>query len=85
MYLNFQNVGHLNYHKKNVHVDKDKKNFKCKECDYETYAQRYLTTHIRKFHLGLEYKHECEHCGECFLYPYELKAHTVIFPSESFV
>ena len=77
-----QAVGSLNYHKTNTHADKTVQDFKCGECDFKSYAKRYVLSHIRKVHRGLNYKHVCEHCGDKFAYPSDLKSHTVIIPSE---
>ena len=73
-----QAVGSLNYHKTNTHADKTVQDFKCGECDFKSYAKRYVLSHIRKVHRGLNYKHVCEHCGDKFAYPSDLKSHTVI-------
>ena len=78
-----QAVGSLNYHKTNTHADKTVQDFKCGECDFKSYAKRYVLSHIRKVHRGLNYKHVCEHCGDKFAYPSDLKSHTVIIPSEA--
>ena len=80
--FNLQAVGSLNYHKTNTHADKTVQDFKCGECDFKSYAKRYVLSHIRKVHRGLNYKHVCEHCGDKFAYPSDLKSHTVIILSE---
>ena len=79
IFSNSQEVGTLNQHKKNFHVDKTKRDFKCDKCDYASYAKKYVNAHVIKVHRGKDnYKHICEHCGKKFLYPFDLKQHHVI-------
>ena len=69
----------LQYHKKSVHVDKTKLDFKCEKCDFASYARRYVLEHVKKVHCApAELKQVCEHCGEKFLYLSQLKVHYVI-------
>ena len=55
-------------HKKKVHVDKTKKDFKCDLCDFTTWAKSYLISHKSIVHK--DSKHICEKCGKKFKYPY---------------
>ena len=69
----------LQYHKKSVHVDKTKLDFKCEKCDFASYARRYVLEHVKKVHCDTpELKQVCEHCGKKFLYLSALKVHHVI-------
>ena len=71
-----QEVDQLKLHKKTVHVDKTKLDFKCEKCDFASYAKRYVLAHFQKVHVKPpELKHVCEYCGKRFLYPSHLKTH----------
>ena len=71
-----QEVDQLKLHKKTVHVDKTKLDFKCEKCDFASYAKRYVMAHFQKVHVKPpELKHVCEYCGKRFLYPSHLKTH----------
>ena len=76
--ISFQEVFYLNHHKTTVHIDKTKKDFKCEICDYTSYAKRYIIAHKAKAHR--ERKHMCDQCGLKFIYPWDLRKHTVIIP-----
>ena len=80
-FLLFQEVFYLNHHKATVHIDKTKKDFKCEICDYTSYAKRYIIAHKAKAHR--ERKHMCDQCGLKFIYPWDLRKHTVIIPLQT--
>ena len=79
--ISFQEVFYLNHHKTTVHIDKTKKDFKCEICDYTSYAKRYIIAHKAKAHR--ERKHMCDQCGLKFIYPWDLRKHTVIIPLQT--
>ena len=62
-------------HRLTVHVDKEKKVFKCDQCDYVSHAQKYINIHKKNKHQKV-HKHVCEDCGAKFMYPYMLKKHS---------
>ena len=65
-----QEVDQLKLHKKTVHVDKTKLDFKCEKCDFASYAKRYVLLHFRKEHCDPKYPlHVCEYCGKKFRVP----------------
>ena len=75
-----QEVDLLKLHKKTVHVDKTKLDFKCEKCDFASYAKGYVLAHFQKVHVKPpELKHVCECCGKRFLYPSHLKSHMKYF------
>ena len=77
-----QKVGLMNHHKKTVHADKTKLDFLCDLCNFATYCQRYLTTHLHVAHPNSkeerEFTNVCELCKRRFQFPHELEEHDVI-------
>lgn len=60
-------------HKKTIHVNREKKDFKCDICSFSTYAKRPLEHHKRKKHAPRNFF--CQKCQKPFLSDSTLKSH----------
>lgn len=47
---------------------------KCTACDKVFQSRRYLTLHLRKYHIK-DYRHECQYCGQKFFTGSALRSH----------